>query len=92
LADFYSEDDIPTAEDRVADTVYDILAEYELGFESSDIASIASCVDVAYEIERNQERSAGSDYDSGDGGIHGWSGPDAVDDLFDTDGPMGGKG
>jgi hypothetical protein len=92
LADFYSEDDIPTAEDRVADTVYDILAEYELGFESSDIASIASCVDVAYEIESNQERSAGSDYDSGDGGIQGWSGPDAVDDLFDTDGPMGGKG
>jgi adenylate kinase family enzyme len=91
LAQLFSEDDIPEGEDIVRRTVEEILSEYGLAFEASDVQTIANRVDVAYEIESNQQRAAGEDYES-EREVYGWGGPDAVDDLFQTDGPMGGRG
>ena len=79
-------------ERRVTDAVEEILTEYGLRFDTKDVETITRRVDVASEIESNQQHAEGEDYRSDREGGWGWTGVDAVDDLFNSDGPMGGRG
>jgi hypothetical protein len=91
LSDLFSDDEVVDGERRVEETVEEILAEYGIQFGPADVNAIAARVDVASEIESNREHAEGEDHRSEwQGG--GWSGVDAVDDLFHVDGPLGGRG
>lgn len=91
LADLYTDEEMIDGERRVQETVEGILAEYGLDFDEVDVRAIVERVDVASEIESNREHADGEEYRSERGG-QGWTAVDAVDDLFDIDGPMGGRG
>ncbi len=89
LADLFTDDDMIEGERLVEETVEEILAEYKLKFDSKDVNAICAYVDVASEIESNRERAGGDDkYESQR--ESGWGGVDAIDDLFEIDGPIGG--
>ena len=89
LAGLFTDDDMIEGERLVEETVEEILAEYKLEFDSKDVSAICAYVDVASEIESNRERAGGDDkYESQR--ESGWGGVDAIDDLFQIDGPIGG--
>lgn len=90
LADLYGDDDTLEGEWRVENAVEETLAEYGLDFDAADFATIAGCVDVASEVESNRERVDGSEEYRSEGRGDAWSTIDAIDDLFNIDGPMGG--
>jgi adenylate kinase family enzyme len=89
LSHLVDEDDSADGERLVEEAISAILAEYELDFHYSDIQSIAEQVDVFSIIAANQERAVGDREYEGRGGASGGE-ADAIDDLFEMDGPMRG--
>jgi hypothetical protein len=89
LAGLYDEHEIIDGERLVREAVQQVLDDYALHFDDYAVEAIAGCVDVASEIESNREQAEGEDYESERSGQ--WQAVDAIDDLFNIDGPMGGR-
>ena len=62
-----------------------------VSFDYSDVHAIADQVDVLSMISENQRRDGGEVEYGGRGGTEAGWGRDAIDDLFEMDGPMRGE-
>ncbi len=91
LGELYDEEEISEGRDLVSDAVSELLDEYDLEFDSADVASIALNCDVGSFIADNQERASRAPPDDRDGGASWPTGVDEIDDLFQIDGPVGRK-
>lgn len=91
LDDLYSDEESLEGEQLVEEMVEDVLNEYSIEFDYDDIQTICSQVDIVSEIEGNRERTGGDDSYEGRSDLDLTPPVDAIDDLFDTDGPMAGK-
>jgi hypothetical protein len=91
LASLVSEDEHADGERLVEEAVSEILSEYELQFDDSDVSTIAEQVDVFSIIAANQDRDGGDYEYEGRGGGRGGGDVDVIDDLFEMEGPMRGS-
>lgn len=91
LVSLVSEDEHADGERLVEEAVSEILSEYELQFDDSDVSTIAEQVDVFSIIAANQDRDGGDYEYEGRGGGRGGGDVDVIDDLFEMEGPMRGS-